>query len=710
MFQKAVPVWVPFRDKEDALNSQLLFRAQLGSAAGAVLSLAAVDFYRLWVNGKFVGFGPARTAKNCARVDVYDLTPYANDMGIPDTILIEAAGYGCASLSTAKQPPFLAAEVVQNGGPVLYTGRDFECFVNARRIKKTERYSVQRHFSEIWDLTVADRFADAYRVQAQPVTRPIRFLPRGVPMPQYECIEAQGCASTGAFAPDAGITTETLRTRAYSFPPEKEPDWGYFAEEEIAEKPFRFVNAQKQTPTGGAQPLPVSLSAGQWALLDFGRIEVGFVRFMASVEEESDIVIAFSEVCDGKTFSYNRMNVHNVLQYKLPAGGFAAAESFEPYGLRWAAVFVRTGSLTLESFGVRTFQRDMSGAAQRQFADPELQAVYTAALRTFAHNAVDLYTDCPTRERAGWLCDSFFTGRAEQFLFGETPVEDAFLENYLLYRNEGEFPQGVLPMVYPSDAHENNKFIPQWDMWFVMEVCEYLTERHPEKDRAAFLPAVQGVLTFLTGYENADGLLERLPGWNFVEWSRANTWTQDVNYPTNFLYAEVLCRAEETFGLPGLKEKAARVRAYLLANAFNGEVFVDNALRGADGALHNTANVSEAGQYYAVLYGGFDLGGPRWAKLNAHIRDGFAAFAAAPGGCDFCPANAFIGLYLRMNVLLQLDDPVLMRRDLIGFFGGMSALTGTLWEYRTPHNSLDHGFASYAALCLPLADRAAAAE
>lgn len=706
MFQKAISVWVPFADRKDELNSQLLFRAVTDSVAGATLSLAAVDFYRLWVNGRFVGFGPARTAKNCARVDVYDLTSYASDAGVPDTILIEAAGYGCCSLSTARQRPFLAAELTVNGQPLLYTGRDFECFVNARRVKNTERYSVQRHFSEIWDLRIADRFAPAYRVPVQPVSRPIRFLSRSVPAAQCVLIDVPGYAVRGDFAPDAEKKPEEIRIHAYSFPPEKEPDWGYFTEDEVTEKPFRFINAQKQTPTAGAGVLPVTLAAGQWVLLDLGRIEVGFLRAMLESHAESTVILAFSEVCDGKTFSWNRMNVQNVVQYHLPANGFFGVESFEPYGLRWAAVFVKEGGITLDGFGVRTFQRDMSGAVPRQFADAELQAVYTAALRSFAHNAVDLYTDCPTRERAGWLCDSFFTGRAEQFFFGETPVEDAFLENYLLYRNEGEFPAGVLPMVYPSDPHENNKFIPQWDMWFVMEVCEYLSERHPEKDRTPFLPAVRGILDFLAGYENADGLLERLPSWNFVEWSKANTWTMDVNYPTNFLYAELLCRAQETFDLPGLREKAFAIRAYLLANAFNGEVFVDNAVRDAAGVLRNTANVSEAGQYYAVLYGGFALDEPRWARLKAHIVDGFAAFAAADTGCDFCPANAFIGLYLRMNVLLQLDDAALMRRDLIGFFGGMSALTGTLWEYKTPHNSLDHGFASYAALCLPLADRA----
>lgn len=158
----------------------------------------------------------------------------------------------------------------------------------------------------------------------------------------------------------------------------------------------------------------------------------------------------------------------------------------------------------------------MGAAIKRSFQNPIHNEIHNVALRTFAHNAVDLFTDCPSRERVGWLCDSFFTGRAEYFLYGETPIEDAFLENYVLYKNDGSYPKGALPMCYPSDPYEEGVFIPQWNIWYVLEVCEYLNERRPDMDREIFKPSVMGVVSFLERYENADGLLENLPSWNFV--------------------------------------------------------------------------------------------------------------------------------------------------------------------------------------------------
>ena len=333
--------------------------------------------------------------------------------------------------------------------------------------------------------------------------------------------------------------------------------------------------------------------------------------------------------------------------------------------------------------------------------------IRAAAETTFVHNALDIYSDCPSRERAGWLCDSFFTGRAEYFLTGKTTVEDAFLENYRLYRHNGDLPNGALPMCYPSDirwTEEGGKWIPQWNMWYVLEVCEYLTKRRPDVDKEIFRDSVYGIVDLFATYENADGLLQNLPSWNFVEWSTANEWVQDVNYPSNFLYAGVLQAVGELYDDTALLQKAAHVRAKTAALSFDGEVFIDNAVKGEDGMLHNTRNASEAGQYYAMLFGDLDLTDPRYQRLLQYVDDSFASYDKADR--EFVPVNAFIGLYLRLWLLMRLEKRALLAEDLKNFFGGMVAATGTLWEYKQHKGSYDHGFASFAALAIAFAEGA----
>lgn len=702
MFQKANAVWMAPEEGE-LLNCHLIFKETLPSLKGAVLSVAGADFYRLTVNGQFVGFGPARCAKGYARVDRHDLTEYDRADG-ENEILIEAAGYRCGSLSTVQQPSFLIAEVVVNGEAVRYTGRDFPAYRNTSRVQKVERYAAQRHFQEMY-VEGTDLFAEENRVKTVAAGEGIRFLPRRVPKPFYEIRQPKGMESRGTFVPHEGEALAKCRKRAYSFPPENKPGFGWFPEEEIASKTFRWVESQNPTKTADGGTLPLRLTAGEWCMMDFGRIEVGFLGIAGTAHTDTDLVLGFTEYC-GDTFAATAMNAHTVMEYHIPAGGTLNRESFEPYSFRKAAVYVKSGEFTFQSLWMRSFERDMRGVIPRSFRDSAMQEIYEASLRTFAHNAVDLFTDCPSRERAGWLCDTFFTARAEQYFFGDTPIEDAFLENYLLYENEGEFPEGVLPMCYPSDPHENFRFIPQWDMWYIMEVCEYLSVRHPDRDREIWKKSVFGILDFLRRHENGDGLLEKLPSWNFVEWSKANTWVQDVNYPTNFLYAALLCSVADTFGMPELKDKAAAIRRVLLDRAFDGTVFLDHAVYDENGVLVNQKHASEACQYYALLFGDFDWNEPRYEKLMANVWSSFADFPEKEPDYEYCPVNAFIGLYMRLMFLQKLGDSKLMRDNLAGFFGGMCEKTGTLWEYRDANRgSKDHGFASFAACCLELADQ-----
>ena len=660
MFIKAFPVW-----HDEGRNTHLVLTAT--APKGAILRVAASTFYKLYINGAVVGFGPARTGRGYARVDEY---------AVEGAVRIEAAGYHCYSLSTAYQDSFCCAEIAVDGVVIAATGGDgFATLRNGARRQKVERYSMQRHFTEIYDEGKSDVPVEVFAVPAP------QFISRRAPYADMTY------CSVASFSRGRFTDQEPRRKNAYTTSMLVEQNWGKFSEEEIPDKPFRRVDAMQFSVDGQGQ-LPVTLRAGEWVMFDRGAVEVGFPYIRALAQSDAQVLLAVSEYCEDTFAFVPKMNCQCVIQYDIPSGHICDREAFEMSSFRKIAVMVTKGEVTVEAVGFRRFVRDCRAARQKTFADPILQGVYDAALRTFSHNAVDLFTDCPSRERAGWLCDSFFTARAEHYFFGTSEVESAFLENYLLYRYDDGLPKGVLPMAYPSDPHENHKFIPQWDMWYVLQVCEYLTKRDAAFTAEDFRPTVTGVLDFLTQYENEYGLLEDLPSWNFVEWSDANSWTKNVNFPTNFLYAALLDAAADVFGMT-LHEKAAHIRNTVKKMAFNGEVFVDHALR-INGKLVNCEDVSEACQYYAALFG--QIGDEEYDRLWCHIKNGFSAYDR-----PMCRINAFIGMYLRMWTLSRLNDRELLYENIKRFFGGMSEKTGTLWEYKTQTNSLNHGFAAFVA-------------
>lgn len=270
--------------------------------------------------------------------------------------------------------------------------------------------------------------------------------------------------------------------------------WGMFPWEEIPHHPYTWVQRQKQTVLERERRLPLSLQKGDYAILDFGRIEAGFLKVSMESLAESEIVFAFSEFYQGEEYQ---------------------VQSFEPYTFRYVMAAVKEGGIRLDSVGVKTYMYDVGELSWPACKNEVQKAICRAAVRTFAHNAVDLYTDCPSRERAGWLCDSYFTGRTEYALTGKTLVEDAFLENYRLFENPGDYPPGALPDCYPSDVRKGGEFIPQWTMWYILEAEEYLLERGHGELAEEFRKSIYGLLDFYRLYENEDGLLERLPSWNF---------------------------------------------------------------------------------------------------------------------------------------------------------------------------------------------------
>lgn len=691
-FLRGTPVWA--KGETETLNYHLILRTTIPNLSGCDLHITAASFYRLYVNGSFVAFGPARTAKGYARVDIIPLNVYHRPGG--NEIIIEVAGYACASLSTVRQPSFVVAEIHRGQELICAADTDFVAYHSCRQIQKTERYSYQRHFNEVWDEREPNPFAVRFQVELVPVDNGVIFLPRHAPYPDYHPIEAEHCRFFGSFHFD-----ETLPYKKNRYSADLDGAWwphGGYPEEDVTYLPHRFVERQSMARTTQDIPFPVTVHAGEYALFDLGAVQAGFLTWTLHASEGSDLVLAFSEMCYECEFEFTKMNAQNVIEQLLPAGKDVSFCSFEPYAARFLCFYVKSGCVTLAQVGVRTYEHPREGLLSFHTEDTALNSVYQAAVNTFVHNAVDLYMDCPSRERAGWLCDSYFTAQAEYALFGESIIEEAFLENYRLYEGDGSFPEGALPMCYPSDPENSHKFIPQWDLWYILEVADYLTHRNPSANRELFRKSIYGVLNFLRPYLNNDGLLERLPSWNFVEWSTANDWTWDVNYPTNFLYAEALARTAQLYGDTDLALQAQHVRTTAIAQSFDGEAFADHALRDEQGTLHRQPHYSEAGQYYAALFGGIDLTQPAYQPLLAHIRTHFQHFD--PSRREFVPVNAFIGMYLRIELLMKMKEKALLSDDLKDFFAHMVQDTGTLWEHKHHAGSYDHGFASYAALAV----------
>ncbi len=683
MFLCAKPVWIAGKAKE--MNIQAAIRTRVAACDALSLHIAGTAFYRLFVNGDFVAAGPARAAEGYLREDVIPLT-YREGQELE--IEIEAIGYFCGSLAAVRAPSCIMAELRQGDRVLQYTGRDFEGFLPGTHLQKVERYSVQRHFSEVWDFRENREVPATLEISKESY----KILPRVAPYPVYDELSLNTAYRVGTFQFDETLPYKGNKYSWRSVPKE----WGVYEKDEVVSRPCKWLQRQKQTVTGQEQPLPVVLEQGQYAIVDFERIEAGFLKMEWEALRESDVVVGFTELYLGEEFQFTQMNAQNVLEYFLPAGDKRTVQSFEAYTFRYAIIMVKEGSIRLNGFGAVTYMSDTRNVPELPYENETQAAIGRAAIRNFAHNALDFYMDCPSRERAGWLADGYFTAQAEFAMTGKTQIEDAFLENYRMFPNRrGEIPKGALPETYPSDIVPGGTFIPQFNLWYILQVEKYVFERGNAEKKEDFRDSIYGVLEFFRGYENSDGLVENLPSWNFIEWSGANDWCQDVNYPTNFLYSAALQAAAHLYEDEALVNRSEKVRQETLRQSFNGKYFLDHSVRDEKGNLQRQPHSSEVCQYYALLFGGIDPHAPEYAYLIHLMCDVFKLDreGAVP---EIIEINVFPGLLLRMDALMKLGKYDLVLSTVEDFFGKMEPYTGTLWEYRQFKGSYDHGFSSIA--------------
>lgn len=696
-FLAAKPVWPLGRDKERNLFVGFQAFVDVAEHADAMLRLTGASVYRVSVNGQFVGHGPARGPHGWFRIDEMDLTPTLR--AGRNVVAIEVAGYNVNSYYLLDQPSFLQAEIVAGGKVLAATGGEpgFAAMIIDARLQKVQRYSFQRTFTEAYRLTPGwDEWKSDSTARIEPVTcagvAVHDDLPRRVPYPTYTCRPAAWDVSSGTLR--TGMGPKNLwRDRSLVA---VGPEFGGYPEAELVTIPS--IELQKVTSVPDATiDKPMSMGQGieigsnAYHIIDFGTNLTGFPGATITCKDKTRLFLTFDEVLSDNDVDFKRLDTVNIILLEMEPGTYRF-ESFEPYTMRYLKPLVLEGGCTIRDVYLRELANPDVWRAQFAASDVRLNRLFEAGRETFRQNAVDIFMDCPSRERAGWLCDSFFTSRVAMDLMGRPVIEKNFVENYLLPAKFEFLPEGMLPMCYPAD-HNDGVFIPNWAMWFVVELEEYLARSNDRAMVDALQPRVMGLLDYFKPFENNDGLLQKLANWVFVEWSVANSFTQDVNYPSNMLYAGMLAATGRMYGQNALVEKAERIREIIRKQSFDGEFFVDNAvLKG--GRLEVTRNRTETCQYYAFF---FDVAAPeRHAELFRKLVEDFGPHRAETNKFpEIHPSNSFIGNMLRAEILSRNGRSRQILDESIDYLLYMADRTGTLWENIHAGASCNHGFASH---------------
>jgi hypothetical protein len=262
----------------------------------------------------------------------------------------------------------------------------------------------------------------------------------------------------------------------------------------------------------------------------------------------------------------------------LPDGG--AKRVFEPLWWRtwrYLELDVETGAepLTLDSLEARFTAYPFVERAKFESNDEELKKIWEISWRTARLDAHETYMDTPYYEQLQYVGDTRIQALISYSVAGDDRLARQALEAF----DASRFPEGITRSRYPSELPQT---IPTFSLIYVGMVRDWWMYRPDAEMARALVPGTRTVMDWFARYEQADGLLKKLPWWSFVDWVPSGeipTYdAQGESCATTLEYLGALEDAaalEKGLGDPqratGYKTRAAHVRSGIYGKCWNGE-------------------------------------------------------------------------------------------------------------------------------------------
>lgn len=689
-FELARPIFL--KNKRELMNFQAGFKCafQADSAKEYTLKITGATLYAIYLNGEFIFYGPARAPHGYFRVDEVELPVQAGE----NTLCISVAGLNCRTFYTRNMKSFVQAEILENDKVVAYTGRDFMGIsLDGIKERKVHRYSYQRAFTEVWMLDNGSPLTNwmTQDFEGEDLVEcwyEEELMPRGYLNPLFKMDTSAVAFEYGAFQPKDDFNSYGNKRFLKNH--------GSFPFGETKHKVMEAVH-------GDFLPDEESeLTENRYVFYKLDHVNAGFITAKFLAKEDSEVYVLFSErMKNGVVDSgiYNWVSI-NVIKYELKKSEIPYdLQSFECNSLQYIGILVRKGNVEVQEVGLREYSYPLYENMTLECEDEKLMSIFAAARESFRQNTVDTFMDCPGRERAGWLCDTYFTGKASLFFTGNTRAEELYLKNFVQAKEFPGLPKGMLPSIYPGGVEGN--YITQWAMWYAIELADYL--EYSNDDREYYRQTLNDLLAYFAKYENEKHLLVKLEN-QFIEWSQANDFVKevDISYPGNMVYYLMLLRLGQVYGDEELLQKAAIIKETIAEDAFNGEYFVEGANFAEDGSLVPSELISEASQSYAVFTGIADKEDEKYSQFFDTFYHVLGLKRKQQGIMpEIAFSSGFIGLTLRMIALIELGKTEQALVEIKDYYGPMAEQNGTLWEMDVDHCiSLNHGYNSYAAVMI----------
>ncbi|WP_420582309.1 alpha-L-rhamnosidase C-terminal domain-containing protein [Reichenbachiella sp.] len=475
-----------------------------------IVHLSADNRYKLYVNGTFVGRGPAIGDIAHWRYETYDLAEYLQAGS--NTVAVEVINFG--EFRHAKQQTFQTAFILQgdkNNPVFIDTTKDSEW-----KVLKNEAYQTIPF--------VSDSVGGYYAAGPGDRVDGARY-PWGWNSASYDDSHWQKPRlAMVEFAVGRGFlfgSTWYLVPRKIPFLTETETRFKKVAQANGITVPTKFLTGQE------ALTIPANTMAT--ILLDHEIHTIGYPNLTVSQGKNATIKVTYAEALFYKSsheFSAHggwKKGPRNDLEnqeirgyYDIFQADGGEKRTYQPQAMRtfrYVALDITTGDepLVIEDYHNLYVTYPFEEKATFNSDDPELNAIWDAAWLTLKNSSTDQFED-PYYEQLQYIGDTRIESLVSIFVSGDDRLMRKAIEQF----DDSRMPNGLTQSRYPSYI---NQVIPTYSLLWIQMIHDYMIYRNDPAFIQNFLPGIKSVLGWFENKVDSTGMLANLEWWNFTDWS-----------------------------------------------------------------------------------------------------------------------------------------------------------------------------------------------
>lgn len=650
----------------------------------APMRITADSRYKVWVNGRLVGRGPARSDPAWWYYDRFDIAPMLRS---GRNVIAVQVFHHHGTFQYLPGPAGLLAEV-KVGGETIVSDPSW-------RVLRAEAY--RQDLPKMGLQLAAPEEFDA------------RKDPAGWREPDFDDSAWEPAAVVGpaGMAPHANLVARDIPPlRETVVPPAKllglfeagqgsGPVWERMQNEPLnapdgLDVPKLFRLQTKAWPSAGDIDLRIGARPAV-LVLDMGAEMLGFPRVRVKAPAGTVVDLGYSEVQENGRVVPNRAGVKYADRFVCREGE-NEFELFTPRAFRYLQVDIAPpapgASVTIQQIAQNHAVYPTEHVGAFECSDPLLNRVWSLGRYTVEQCMEDGYTDCPWRERGQWWGDARAEAMSTYYAFGDARL----IRKAILQIGQGQRADGITPGVWPADF--DNRYLPDFCLIWVMTLDDYVRFTGDVAFARQLEPKIQRALKWFDKFRDKDGLLRDVPGWVFIDW--ADIDKQGACTALNAFYVGALDAASRLEARLGNRAEADRcAQAAETHRATMRRLLWSDADGAFSDALHNdgklSATVSEQANALGILYG---ITPP---EKRARV---FARLDEASGKPAVRCGSPYFSLYWLWAMLDsgRADEAVeYMRRWKVM----LDADATTAWEVWNAGASLCHGWSSGPTSLLP---------